>query len=51
MFYEDKDNAHMFKNQQFMLEQAMHACDISQGCRSFKVVHEWTYLLFDEFFD
>ena len=29
----------------------MHACDISQGCRSFEVVHEWTYLLFDEFFD
>mmetsp|Transcript_5976 Transcript_5976/g.7645 ORF Transcript_5976/g.7645 Transcript_5976/m.7645 type:complete len:85 (-) Transcript_5976:246-500(-) len=28
----------------------MHGCDISQGCRSFDVCKEWTYLLFEEFF-
>lgn len=33
-----------------ILENAMHACDISYGARDFHVVHEWTYLLFTEFF-
>jgi cAMP-specific phosphodiesterase 4/calcium/calmodulin-dependent 3',5'-cyclic nucleotide phosphodiesterase len=29
----------------------MHACDVSQQGRKFGVAKEWTYLLFDEFFD
>ena len=32
------------------MELAIHACDLSTPCRSFEVVHEWTYLLFQEFF-
>lgn len=28
----------------------MHACDISYGARDFEVVHDWTYLVFEEFF-
>ena len=31
-------------------EAVVHACDISNCARSFKVVHDWTYLLFEEFF-
>lgn len=38
-------------NQQIVMEQCLHACDISQQGRDFKTVHEWTYLLFEEFFD
>jgi hypothetical protein len=33
------------------MEIAIHAADISQGTRDFKVNHEWTYLLFEEFFE
>lgn len=29
----------------------MHACDLSQPCRDFVEVKEWTYLLFLEFFE
>ena len=32
------------------MECCLHACDVSQQTRSFKVVKEWTYLLFEEFF-
>ena len=39
------------KYQQIVLETCLHACDVSQQGRDFKVVHEWTYLLFEEFFD
>ena len=28
----------------------MHAADVSTQTRPFKVAHEWTYLLFNEFF-
>ena len=31
-------------------EAVVHACDISNCARSFEVVHDWTYLLFEEFF-
>jgi|APSaa5957512535_1039671.scaffolds.fasta_scaffold132458_1 cAMP-specific phosphodiesterase 4 len=29
----------------------MHSCDVSQSSRPFEIVKEWTYLLFEEFFD
>lgn len=29
----------------------MHSADISYQCKPFEVVKEWTYLLFEEFFD
>jgi len=29
----------------------LHAADVSQQVREFDVVKQWTYLLFDEFFD
>ena len=32
------------------MDFTIHACDISQSCRSFDLVKQWTYLLFDEFF-
>ena len=40
----------MFANQQAILEMALHACDVSPPSRSFDIAHEWTYLLFYEFF-
>lgn len=33
------------------MEVFIHTSDVSQQARSFKVVKEWTYLLFEEFFD
>jgi hypothetical protein len=33
------------------MEVCIHTSDVSQQARSFKVVKEWTYLLFEEFFD
>ena len=33
------------------MEIMIHASDISSATRPFKVVHEWTYLLFIEFFN
>ena len=28
----------------------LHSCDVSQQTHNFKIAHEWTYLLFEEFF-
>ena len=47
---EGVDEKEMFKNQQKMMEMTVHACDLSTPTRSFEIVHEWTYLLFHEFF-
>lgn len=33
------------------MDLLVHSADVSQQCRPFEVVKEWTYLLFDEFFD
>src|SRR4051794_4177534 len=33
-----------------MLETCLHACDVSQQTRDFKVTRNWTYLLYEEFF-
>lgn len=41
----------IFKSQQFILECVLHGCDVSQPTRPFEIVSEWTYLLFDEFFN
>eukprot|EP00347_Sterkiella_histriomuscorum_P011239 403373213 len=47
----NKENeASIFKSQQFIMECCLHACDVSQPTRTFPVVKEWTYLLFEEFF-
>ena len=45
------DENEVFKNQQFLLEVILHSADVSQQTRDFDVVKEWTYLLFEEFFD
>ena len=29
----------------------MHLCDVSNGARDFPITKNWSYLLFDEFFD
>ena len=33
------------------MEVFIHAADISQQCRPFDVAVQWTYLLFEEFFE
>ena len=45
-----EDQKEVFNNQQFILECAIHSSDLSQGTRDWEIVHDWTYLLFDEFF-
>ena len=45
-----EDDVSMFKSQQFVLECVLHSCDVSQASRDFPVVREWTYLLYEEFF-
>ena len=32
------------------MEQVLHSCDVSNTTRPFEVVKQWTYLLFEEFF-
>ena len=32
------------------MEVSLHTCDVSQQTRDFEVVKDWTYLLFEEFF-
>jgi cAMP-specific phosphodiesterase 4 len=32
------------------MEFCVHAADVSTQCRPFEIAHEWTYLLFEEFF-
>ena len=44
------DEAVLFQNQQIILENCLHSCDVSIPAREFSVVHDWTYLLFEEFF-
>lgn len=44
-------NLKKFKNQQIIMDLLIHSADISQQCRPFEIVKEWTYLLFEEFFD
>ena len=39
------------KNQQQILDLVIHACDLSTPTREFDCLREWTYLLFEEFFN
>jgi hypothetical protein len=48
---EGLDESELFIRQQFIMEVALHCCDISQQTRSFPIAKNWTYLLFEEFFD
>ena len=48
--WENIDELKLFKNQQTIMDFAVHSADISQQCRPFDVVKEWVYLLFEEFF-
>lgn len=51
-FFNNQDDvAQTFKNQQHIMEFTIHACDLSQPTRDFEEVKEWTYLLFQEFFE
>lgn len=40
-----------FDSKQQLMEICMHAADVSTQCRPFEIAHEWTYLLFEEFFN
>ena len=46
----NKDDDKLFEKQQMFCETVVHACDISSHARSFNVVHDWSYSLFEEFF-
>lgn len=47
----DKSNpTKEFDSKQQLLEICVHAADVSTQTRPFDVAHEWTYLLFNEFF-
>ena len=48
---DNQENDQIFKNQQFIMEYALHTCDLSPTTRSFDLMKKWTYYLFDEFFD
>lgn len=48
---EMEDETVVSRNQQHVLENCMHLCDVSNAARDFSVAKNWTYLLFDEFFD
>lgn len=50
LLVEDADESLKFKNQQQIMEMAVHSCDLSTPTRSFETMHEWVYLLFIEFF-
>ena len=39
-----------FDSKQQLMEFCVHAADVSTQCRPFEIAHEWTYLLFEEFF-
>jgi hypothetical protein len=47
--FENKETIDTEKNT--ILNIAMHAADVSAQGRKFNIAKEWTYLLFDEFFD
>jgi len=58
----EKNNSHLllemnsegsdqFKQQQDMLEFLLHSCDFATFTRKFETLHDWTYLLFEEFFN
>lgn len=40
-----------FDSKQQIIELCLHAADVSTQCRPFEIAHEWTYLLFEEFFN
>jgi hypothetical protein len=40
-----------FDSKQQLIEICIHAADVSTQCRPFEIAHEWTYLLFEEFFN
>lgn len=50
LFLDRTNGKTLFESQQQALELSMHASDVSVPCRDFKLVKDWTYLLFEEFF-
>jgi hypothetical protein len=40
-----------FESKQLLLELVVHAADVSTQTRSFDIAVEWTWLLFEEFFN
>ena len=46
-----ESDASLFKSQQFLLEMCLHSCDLSQQTRPFPTAKNWTYLLYEEFFN
>ena len=39
-----------FDSKQQLIEICLHAADVSTQTRPFEIAHEWTYLLFEDFF-
>jgi hypothetical protein len=50
LFIDKTDAASTFETQQQLLEMAMHTCDLSYSTRTFNLVKQWVFLLFEEFF-
>ena len=50
LLIDTEDTENLFKNQQSMLELMLHSSDFSTYTRKFETLHDWTYLLFEEFF-
>lgn len=50
LLIDDSSPGALFDSQQFILEAALHGADVSPPTRSFDTCHDWTYLLFKEFF-
>ena len=51
LLIDGEENQDVFKNQQDMLEFMVHSSDFVSFTRKFDTNHDWTYLLFEEFFN
>ena len=51
LLIESAKETEVFKNQQDILEFLLHSCDFAPSTRKFETLHNWTYLLFEEFFN
>ena len=49
-FIDKTDDHSIWESQQDIIEIIQHASDISPPTRAFNTAKQWTYLLFDEFF-
>ena len=50
-FIDTDDDKKKVMSQQQILDLVIHSCDLSTPTREFDCLREWTYLLFEEFFN